>query len=45
MTTEQMIAAFELVIKYGVDNPTAEQIAQHQREQRRIKQEKASKSH
>lgn len=36
MTTNQMVAAFDMVIKYGVDNPTAEQIAAHQRKQRKI---------
>ena len=31
MTTNAMIAVFDLVITYGVDNPTAEQIAEHRR--------------
>lgn len=41
MTTNEMIAAFELIIKYGVDNPTAEQIVAHKR--KLAKEKKASR--
>ena len=40
MTTAAMIAVFELVIKYGVDNPTADQIAEYQRQQRKARKSK-----
>jgi hypothetical protein len=40
MTLNQMLAAFELVIKYGCDNPTSEQIAQYQRDQRKARKER-----
>ena len=35
MTLNQMLAAFELIIVDGVDNPTAKQIAEHMRLTRR----------
>jgi hypothetical protein len=37
MTLNEMLAAFTLVIEYGVDNPTAEQICEQKRKMRKAK--------
>jgi len=45
MTTAEMVAAFSLVIEYGIDNPTADQIVAHKRHLRkeRLAKEKESR--